>query len=138
VVSGLPSDVILVEGEAPADGSHVYFLCQSGECVYVGQSTRLRSRLRQHLKSGKEWDNAYYLPVHNENRLRSEAEWIVRLSPKYNGDAGRPTKEAADIRSRKIEIRLTEGEYKEFSHTLGRGFTTWIRDVALKALRRRA
>lgn len=80
-VSGL--QVVTVCGHCPG----VYFLCDGGEVVYVGQSTSVVNRVVTHAVQGlKVFDknSVLYLPCPAEQLDAVEARFIDLLRPKYN------------------------------------------------------
>lgn len=79
----IPQEAIEVGPDAP-DGSFVYFLVRDRACVYVGRTSRLKSRIAEH-RSSKDFDAAYAIPVDPERLLEVERDWIDGLSPEYNG-----------------------------------------------------
>ena len=61
----------------------VYFLIDSGQIVYVGQSVNLGGRLVQH-KINKEYNRVLYMPIELERLDEIERFFIETLDPKYN------------------------------------------------------
>ncbi len=61
----------------------VYFLIDSGQIVYVGQSVNLAARLVQH-KIDKEYNRVLYMPIENNRLDEIERFFIETLDPKYN------------------------------------------------------
>lgn len=62
----------------------VYFLCKSGEVVYVGKAANLLQRLGDHQENGKDFDSVWYLYVPPESLRVVESHWIAKLSPTLN------------------------------------------------------
>jgi hypothetical protein len=62
--------------------SGVYFLCLKNEVVYVGQSTAIPSRIKQH--SDKQYDRVFFLRVPSSQLLEVENRFIKALNPKLN------------------------------------------------------
>jgi len=91
----------------------VYFLCFEDDIVYVGQSTKVASRLACH-QENKVFDRVFVLPVLKDSLLEVEATFIELLRPKYNHN-----KEGKLIRPRRNmagNILLHEGgETREVS-----------------------
>ena len=63
--------------------SCIYFLIDSGEIVYVGQSTNLALRLNQH-KNDKSFNRILYMPIESNRLDEVERFFIEILEPKYN------------------------------------------------------
>ena len=63
--------------------SAVYFLCDKGEVVYVGQSKHLLSRLYCHVKD-KHFDSVFYMHVPRHQLREIETAFIAALKPAYN------------------------------------------------------
>lgn len=121
-------------GEEIPDGSFVYFLVNDGECVYVGQTRNLRSRLRRH-RSDKAYDSVYYLHVSADMRLSVESEWIAKLKPIYNGKPGRPAVGKEPMRS----FRVSDEDwdlFKRAAHASELSLARWI-ILTLRAAARR-
>lgn len=66
------------------NGCGVYFLLFLDEIVYVGQTTDLRNRLKQHWESNKGWNRYFVIRCEKEDLLRLESYYILRFRPKYN------------------------------------------------------
>lgn len=64
----------------------IYFLLYDNIVVYVGKSLNIFSRLRQHLKSDKIFNSAYYLVSEKEELEKREKEYIIMFIPIYNKD----------------------------------------------------
>lgn len=64
-------------------GTVVYFLCQTGKVVYVGQSINLTQRIQAH-QSNKDFDSVYYIRVPMNKLTEVEHSLIELLKPKYN------------------------------------------------------
>lgn len=72
----------------------IYILFYEEEIVYIGQTTNMGFRLKQHDKEGtKEWDSFTVIPIKSEFTLRKrmknilfriETVLINRFDPKYN------------------------------------------------------
>ena len=72
--------------EYDAIPSCVYFLIDSGQIVYVGQSINLGQRIAQHNCSNKEFNRVIYMIIENERLDEIERFFIETLNPKYNID----------------------------------------------------
>lgn len=64
--------------------SGIYFLCNSDEVVYVGQSSNIAQRVKSHIDV-KSFDRVYALPVPSKELNDVEAAFIKYLQPRYNG-----------------------------------------------------
>jgi hypothetical protein len=63
----------------------VYFLCQKGEIVYIGQSLNVAQRIITHRKEGfKEFDSAFYIQCHISHLDHFEMALIRYFRPKFN------------------------------------------------------
>lgn len=83
-IQGIPGLKMLDAGTAL--GSGVYFLCQENEVVYVGQSTKLGSRICAHfVERSKHFDTVWFMPVPTDQLIEMEKKFIDLLHPKYNG-----------------------------------------------------
>ena len=82
-ISAIPTLCELqLSGESPG----VYFLCDKGAVVYVGQSICVIGRVGTHVHQGiKKFDKAYFLPCPKEELDSIEIHFIRELNPKYNG-----------------------------------------------------
>lgn len=65
----------------------VYFLIAGGEIVYVGQSTDVDSRVRQHALD-KDFESYHYIEVDQENLNYVESFYIIKLKPILNKKRG--------------------------------------------------
>ncbi len=61
----------------------VYFLIDSSQIVYVGQSTSLGLRIHAH-RTDKNFDKVLYMPIDEYRLLEVERFFIETLEPKYN------------------------------------------------------
>jgi len=105
-------------------GSYVYFIVRDGDCVYVGQTTNLRQRLRSHPVYRKR-DQAFFIHVDDSIRLSVEKEWIAQLNPEFNGRPGRPLS-GPETLSVRFEMRLTVAEHKKLIRL---GGAKWVREI---------
>jgi hypothetical protein len=64
--------------------SGIYFLCQYGQLVYIGQSVQLASRISTH-RAHKEFDRIFFLPWPRFDLNRIETALIKILRPPLNG-----------------------------------------------------
>lgn len=65
--------------------SGVYFLFKENECVYVGESKCVMSRISSHFKSGKNFDRfAYDIVKGKSKRKRMERLLIKKYRPLWN------------------------------------------------------
>jgi hypothetical protein len=64
--------------------SGIYFLCELGHVVYVGQSINVGSRISSH-RNGKDFDRIFFLPWPRFDLSRIEAALIKVLRPPLNG-----------------------------------------------------
>jgi hypothetical protein len=99
--SDAPESISRLDGLHHTDPAHlrcpgVYFLCDGGEVVYVGESVCVPARVMSHIHesrrtAGKVFDPSriFYLPVPEGELLRVESEFIGRLRPRYNGETKR-------------------------------------------------
>ena len=62
---------------------YVYYLWDGDDVVYVGQSTALSHRIRQHLSS-KLFDSFSFIRCSIDEMDELEGREIMRLNPKYN------------------------------------------------------
>lgn len=63
----------------------VYFLIHRSQIVYVGMSTNVGARLREHRRDKtKDFDEFSFMPCPIDEAARMEVFYIERLSPKYN------------------------------------------------------
>jgi hypothetical protein len=64
--------------------SGIYFLCEFGQVVYIGQSVNVGSRISSH-RNGKDFDRIFFLPWPRFDLNRIEAALIKALRPPLNG-----------------------------------------------------
>ena len=64
--------------------SAIYYLFDGDEIVYVGQSIRVFTRIRDHLLSGKRFNGFAVMDTRQELLNQVEAEEIVNHNPRYN------------------------------------------------------
>jgi hypothetical protein len=83
--------------ELPPKVAALYFLMRAGVCVYVGQSSHVIERIRQHVEESagvyycaepKLFDTVHYVPCESADLGRLEREYIARLDPEYNTSSG--------------------------------------------------
>ena len=88
-VSDLPHELRMLAKtirEIPTEfAPGVYFLCHSGQVVYVGQSTKPMQRVIQHQTSGKAFDAVYFLACPEDELDWLESSFIHALQPPLNG-----------------------------------------------------
>ena len=77
---------MVFDGEMPADGICCIYLlvCDIAGVVYVGQTTALKARIRQHANSEKKFDRFEYQPCHIDSANQMECENIVKYNPVFN------------------------------------------------------
>lgn len=68
----------------------IYFLLMEGEVVYVGQTTKLMSRLYKHQRDGKAFDAFSFIQCKKEELDELEATYIDAFLPVYNRTTGAP------------------------------------------------
>lgn len=66
----------------------IYFLAGSGK-LYIGQTTELRSRLKQHEKSKLFWTKAFAVVLNNDFRTRDHLDCLERMAIEQARQAGR-------------------------------------------------
>jgi hypothetical protein len=78
----LPAEAI----EIPMEfyGSGIYFLYRGDECVYVGRSINVSSRVAYHINNMVEFDKVYFIPKPVKELSSEEKYWIEKLQPKNN------------------------------------------------------
>lgn len=63
----------------------VYFLLHNNKVVYVGQTrSEWPGRIREHLKTDKNFDQVYYIQVRRHEVDSLERYYIKKFKPKYN------------------------------------------------------
>lgn len=63
----------------------VYFLIHRNQIVYVGMSTNVGARLREHRRDKtKDFDEFSFMPCPIDEAARMEVFYIEKLNPKYN------------------------------------------------------
>lgn len=90
---GIPTPLLPLEGKLYFVNSAlligVYFLVESDEVVYVGQSVNTTSRIRSHLSENqKRFDRSFMMPVPETELDAIEGAFIRALKPKYNSSHG--------------------------------------------------
>jgi hypothetical protein len=82
----------------------VYFLIDGATIVYVGQSTNVWARIRQHQSDQEKiFDRVTVMKVCRSHLLKTERHYIELFKPKYNSKAGRPA-EGKNRRPRNIMV----------------------------------
>lgn len=115
--------------------SGVYFLCQSDEVVYVGQSVSVANRVVQHIGL-KEYDRAYCLRVPRSDLDFVEGEFIRLLKPKYNHDKNGTLRGPMEMKLPKDSVGLDALEACGKDITDGWGGLDFTRLKAQKAQER--
>jgi len=65
----------------------IYFLLNKTEIVYIGQSKHILNRIFAHYKDPNKIFNKYfYVEVDKDKLDKTEAEYIIKFTPKYNKD----------------------------------------------------
>lgn len=62
----------------------VYVLCLEGDIIYIGQSTNVTARLREHRRKGKVFDCVYVRYCAEAELDRIEVSMIRKHKPKNN------------------------------------------------------
>lgn len=80
----------------------VYLLLLKGKVVYVGSSKRMPKRVAAHRNGSRPFDQAFYIPTKDGERLNLEATLIRAIRPAQNkiGSALGIPDPAPDLRSR--------------------------------------
>jgi len=93
----------------------IYFLFKGNECVYVGQSTQVHVRVREHRtkrNKSKDFDTYSWIPVPADKLDSLELHYIETIQPKLNSAGGEllKLKRRVDsgISSRTDRIRLNK------------------------------
>lgn len=148
-IADLPPEAVrLLPGEMRRHrrGSYVYFLFNGDECVYIGKTAKLLSRVFEHAKS-KAFGDVYFLEC-GDDRGEIEAHWIRALRPRLNVilfappkvrrlQRGRPPKRPEDRRQNRLVIKLTDDERQLMEAAAGGdGVTVWARDILVRAAKR--
>jgi len=83
---------ILAQSKAkPSQG--VYFLIQSKEIVYIGQTTNILRRINSHIRKRKfHFDRYAFISLPKESLEATEKLYIKKFRPKYNTVHINPTK----------------------------------------------
>ena len=86
-------------------GVGVYVLYYNNEPVYVGQSTRILYRIKEHIdRKQMEFDRVEWFEVDEKDLLEAESILIEELLPKYNETGSR-------AQARKIIDSIDELDY---------------------------
>jgi len=93
-ITGIPTQLLPIYQAIDRYEGHiypscVYFLCQNGLIVYVGQTTNIAQRIGEHLSSGKIFDEVFTLPIHPSRLRNVEDHYIALFDPIYNGSEQR-------------------------------------------------
>lgn len=116
----LPDDIrYLPRIDAKNGAVGVYFLFRGDDCIYVGQSKNVHTRVREHRlgrNGSKDFDTYSWLPVPEEKLDQAELHYIETLMPPLNvmgGEAKRLMRRMARdscgvIERRRIEKRLLQ------------------------------
>ena len=85
----IPRCLSFVRGieELDEQAGYVYFLVRDDQVVYVGQTTKLRSRIKTHRKM-KGFDQVFYIHVNKADLNAVETKWIRHFDPPLNGTEG--------------------------------------------------
>lgn len=68
----------------------IYFLCNRGKIVYVGQAKRIAPRISDHIRENqKEFDQVFFIIVPEKYLNEVETSLIRHYNPKYNGGENR-------------------------------------------------
>lgn len=60
----------------------IYFLIDKNKVIYVGQSTDIRNRIKEH--TDKVYNTILYLECREDELINQETFFIIALNPKYN------------------------------------------------------
>jgi hypothetical protein len=78
-------DILLASVDVSSAWCGVYFLIKDKEVVYVGMSTNVGGRLREHRRDkSKTFDKFSYMPCPADEAARLEVHYIETLKPRYN------------------------------------------------------
>ena len=80
------NDLISLPKGSYQSGSCIYFLCKKQKVVYIGQSTKLFSRLEDHVTK-KDFDDVFFFHCPENQLSEIENALITYLKPKYNKTA---------------------------------------------------
>jgi predicted GIY-YIG superfamily endonuclease len=89
----VPEIAALCNGVVDDFGFYVYYLCDDQEILYVGQSTRLMSRMNHHIhgRNKKYFRYLLYRQCESQDQmLQLEAHEIERLKPRLNKNIPNP------------------------------------------------
>lgn len=84
-MSEKPEDYITDALEVIGDICGVYFLTHNREIVYIGMSTNIRNRIKQHIKQGEKiFDGFSFIECGKRELYWRESKYINKFKPKYN------------------------------------------------------
>src|SRR5690606_17026832 len=67
----------------------VYFLIRGGEIIYIGQTTNLIKRIKNHSENSEKrgFEDVYYVPMERDSLSVFESLYIAKFRPLLNGGA---------------------------------------------------
>ena len=80
----LPAEVAGLRRNKISRNPVVYFLFQGDECVYVGQTVNLQSRLVAHISNGIQFDSYSHIECEHDQLAATELKYIGAIMPKLN------------------------------------------------------
>lgn len=88
----------------------VYFLIRGGEIIYIGQTTNLIHRLKNHSQKEHKrgFEAVYYLPTDTGNLKGLEDIYILKFRPPLNGGA-----HAGRFIRNRVETRMNDPQWRQ-------------------------
>lgn len=62
----------------------IYFLLRRGRVIYIGKTTNILGRIKQHSHMRKLYDSVRLIPCHEMAMSKYEKRWIIKFQPRYN------------------------------------------------------
>jgi len=111
-------------------GSGVYHLLLDGTVVYVGKSNVPEMRIRNHIQSGKQFDEVAWFPITGAAAMRDfELADIERLQPFYNKQStSRTTAKSSKSQKRKDDGVMANAVALLWQSKGGGELRNWIED----------
>lgn len=108
------------------NSAFVYFLIDGKNVVYVGQSVRIHSRIKQHVKD-KDFDRIIWIQVPKLLLSKIENFYIQLLKPRYNKTIGNDVKSAKMIYRHAQQVGIKPEIVREFINIHGDRLKLFIR-----------
>jgi len=119
----------------------IYFLKHKEEVVYVGQSRKIETRLKQHSVSDKTYDSFTAFECRESLLNETEEAYILRYNPRYNIKKSEITTNKKKIKKKNVRAKEKHIIVNEHTHAMvkryakeeGRTMASFLKELFIRS-----